>query len=82
MYIYVVLCRYFSGEAAVGGWDNGHIDLRGNRPHWRADAQTEVCRRQCGDRRQLGGGRQWREDEPHLAHRQLHPQAQKLPLRL
>ena len=78
----VCYCRDLGGEEAVGCRDNRPADSGGDGPRRREDAQAELRRHQRRGRRQLGGGRQRRQDEPHLAHRQLHPQAQELPLRL
>jgi hypothetical protein len=76
----VCQCRDLGGEEAVGSWDNGPADSGGDGPRRRADPQAELRRHQRRGRRQLGGGHERRQDEPHLAHRQLHPQAQELPL--
>uniref|UniRef100_A0A453SEP7 Amine oxidase domain-containing protein n=1 Tax=Aegilops tauschii subsp. strangulata TaxID=200361 RepID=A0A453SEP7_AEGTS len=74
--------RDLGGEAAVGRRGEGPADPGGDGPRGRADAQAQLWRAQRGDRRQLGGGPQRGQGEPHLAHGQRQPQAPQLLLRL
>lgn len=76
--------RDLGGEEAVGRRDNRPAHPGSDGPHRRPDAQEELRRHQRRGWSQLGGGSEFepRQDEPDLAHRQLHAQAPELPLRL